>query len=419
MRIAIAGYGTWGDVLPALALGIGLRKRGHDVRLLVTRDFVPWLRGRGVDIYPLAVEERAATRSLASPRRLDILRGMRRSVAPSLLAVGREMAGAAGEMDVLLVNEFLLVAASAIAEAHGVRLIHMALQPKVVTSALPIATFPALPSWAALSGLYNRLSYPAAHALRWWTYAREQNRLRREQFGLRPLSLAGFEALCRRTPSVTLISPQLVPPPRDWAAHHRLTGFAFYEDDRWQPPAGLAEFLASGPPPVYIGYGSTHDASPAESTRLLFEALARAGRRAVLNRGWAGLGDSGLPPNVYRVDYAPHLWLFPRMAAIVHHAGAGTSAAALWAGVPSVPLPHSGDQLFWARQLHARGAATRPLPRSKLTAAALAERIAIACRADRLRAGAEYLGRAIRGERGVERSVAAIEELAEGTRASG
>lgn len=412
MHITIVGYGTWGDVLPSLSLGLGLKKAGYGVRLMVTQDFEPWAGGRGVDIGAFSIDERKTMRDVSSrTHSLSVLTGIRRSVAPALKSVGRQLAAVADQTDVLIVNEWLLLAASGIAEAHKLRLIHMAQQPAVATASIPIATVPPWPTWAPFGSVYNRLSYLAAHTARWLAYAREQNEFRRQDLELLALSPIGFETLVRQTPSITMISRHLVPRPPDWQSHHHLTGFVFYNNDQWEPPPALVEFLGSGPAPVYIGFGSMHDRRSERTTRQILDALAVSQQRAVLHRGWAGLGTMDLPDSVFPVDYIPHSWLFPRMAAIIHHAGAGTSAAALRSGVPSVPVPHSGDQAFWANQLYLSGAATKPLARSKLRSDALASRIGLAVSNGEMRSHAAALGAVIRAEDGIAGAVAAIESI--------
>jgi UDP:flavonoid glycosyltransferase YjiC (YdhE family) len=214
-----------------------------------------------------------------------------------------------------------------------------------------------------------------------------------------------------RTPSITLVSRYVIPRPQDWDEHHRLTGFLFYDDNDWRPPSDLLDFIAAGKKPVFVGFGSMHDDQPLETTCLILEALERSNQRAVLQRGWADLGQVDLPVNVYRLDYAPHSWLFPKMAAVVHHAGAGTSAAALRAGVPSVPIPHSGDQFFWARRLHQLGAGTQSLPRGQLKVVGLASRITNAIADSQLKRAAADLGDKIRTEDGIARTISAIAEV--------
>lgn len=144
---------------------------------------------------------------------------------------------------------------------------------------------------------------------------------------------------------------------------------------------------------------------------MILDALEYAHQRAVLYKGRANLGQFDLPDTVYLLDYAPHSWLFPRMAAVVHHAGAGTSAAALRAGVPSVPIPHSGDQPFWARRLYQIGAGTKPLRRNRLSAVDLAERIMSAIRDFQLRSQAADLAARISGEDSTGRTDSVFNDL--------
>jgi UDP:flavonoid glycosyltransferase YjiC (YdhE family) len=339
---------------------------------------------------------------------LRVMLAVHREIAPALLQAGRDLLAVAEETDVFLVNEWLLGIAASIAEAHQLKLLNLAQQPGINTREMPIATMPALPKWTPFRGIYNLLTYRWAHFLRWFSYVRQVNSLRQTHLDLAPFSLSEYLDLLDRTPSTTLVSRHVVPRPADWQDHHHLTGFLFYDDEDWRPPPELEDFIHAGEAPVYIGFGSMHDRQPHQTTRLILEALQHAQRRAVLYKGWAGLGQSDLPQTVYLLDYAPHSWLFPRMAAVVHHAGAGTSAAALRAGVPSIPVPHSGDQLFWARRLYQIGAGARPLPRDRLSALGLAERITAAVQDSQLRSQAAELGSRISAEDGAGRTVAAI-----------
>jgi sterol 3beta-glucosyltransferase len=411
LHISIVAYGTWGDVRPGIALGLALKEAGYGVRLIVTQDFAPWVDHTGLDIHLLPVNKFQVMKPVSSETHpLKTVLAVRREIAPALLRAGEDLLTAVQDTDALLVNEWLLGIASGIAEVNHLMLVNLANQPQIKTRQMPIATMPALPGWAPFRETYNLLSYDLAHVLRWFSYVRQLNVLRETHLNLAPLSPRAFLDLLARTPSLTLVSPHVVPRPADWPDHHRLTGFLFY-DHAWSPPAGLEDFIRAGEAPVYVGFGSMHDRRPDETTRLILNALERAHQRAVLYKGWAGLGGVDLPDTVYLLSYAAHNWLFPRMAAVVHHAGAGTSAAALRAGVPSVPVPHSGDQPFWARRLYQMGAAAKPLPRAHLTAAGLAERITSAVRDPQLRSRAADLAAKISAEDGAARAVSAINDV--------
>jgi sterol 3beta-glucosyltransferase len=188
------------------------------------------------------------------------------------------------------------------------------------------------------------------------------------------------------------------------------TGYWFLDrSPDWRPPAALVDFLDGGEPPVYVGFGSIPTGDPAAKARVVLEALA--GRRAVLASGWGGLVATDLPANVLQIDQAPHDWLFPRMRAVVHHGGAGTTAAGLRAGKPAVVCPFFGDQPFWGERLRALGVAPAPVPQHRLDAGKLGAAIRRAVDDDALQARAAELADAIRSEDGVATAVAILEEL--------
>ena len=151
-------------------------------------------------------------------------------------------------------------------------------------------------------------------------------------------------------------------------------GYLLPKDETPLPPK-LESFLQAGPPPVFLGFGSMVDSDPAGTTRLLLDAVERVGCRAILARGWAGLGEGPLPESVYGAGPLPHASLFPRVAAVVHHGGAGTTTTVARSGVPQIIVPHLLDQHYWGHRTHLLGVAPPPLPRVKLTAERLAELI--------------------------------------------
>jgi UDP:flavonoid glycosyltransferase YjiC (YdhE family) len=226
-----------------------------------------------------------------------------------------------------------------------------------------------------------------------------------------PASLAGpFEQLYEeQTPSLYAFSPLVAPPPRDWPDWIRVTGYWFLEPpEDWQPQPELLDFLDAGPPPVYIGFGSMTNRKPTESAELALEALKKSGQRGILLRGWGGLTKEDLPKDVFVLDAIPHLWLFPRMAAVIHHGGAGTTGVGLRSGVPSVVVPHFADQPFWGERVHTLGVGPRPIPRWRLTASGLAKAIRRAVEDGEMHSRAALLGEQLRAEQGVQRAVEII-----------
>jgi UDP:flavonoid glycosyltransferase YjiC (YdhE family) len=175
-------------------------------------------------------------------------------------------------------------------------------------------------------------------------------------------------------------SAHVVPRPPDWEKHVYITGYWFLDPPpEWRPPADLVDFLQAGPPLVYVGFGSMSHGDPRTATRLVVQALQLAGQRGILVSGWGGLTQADLPASVYIAESIPHSWLFPQMAAVVHHGGAGTTAAGLRAGKPTITVPFiSLDQNFWGWRVADLGAGLPPIPSKRLTAEKLAQSISSA-----------------------------------------
>jgi UDP:flavonoid glycosyltransferase YjiC (YdhE family) len=190
-----------------------------------------------------------------------------------------------------------------------------------------------------------------------------------------------------------------------------VTGYFFLDSETdWQPSSELKAFLEAGNPPVYIGFGSMAGSNPEELARLVSQALASSGQRGLLLTGWGGLSADLVPDNVFVVDSVPHSWLFPRMAAVVHHGGAGTTAEGLRAGVPTVVIPFVFDQPFWGARIKALGFGPDPVPLKKLTADRLANAITIAVTDPAIRQRARSCGEAIRAEDGTGNAVKIIKQ---------
>jgi sterol 3beta-glucosyltransferase len=214
-------------------------------------------------------------------------------------------------------------------------------------------------------------------------------------------------------PFLNAWSEHVVPNPPDWPADVATVGYWFLDrPDDWAPSPALAAFLDSGPPPVYIGFGSMAARHPERTSQTVLRAIRQTGQRALLARGWGGIDAQDVPEFVFLLDEAPHDWLFPRCVAVVHHGGAGTTAASLRAGRPSVICPFFGDQPFWGRRVHALGAGPAPIRQKKLTADQLAAAIRVAIGDDRVRRRAAEIGRAIRAEDGIGRATRHLQRIA-------
>ena len=215
-----------------------------------------------------------------------------------------------------------------------------------------------------------------------------------------------------RTPLLFAYSPGVLPRPREWGPNIRVTGY-FYLDQQgtYEAPAALAEFLANSAPPVCVTFGSMIHREEASIYQTILEAIAASGERAILLSGWGDLRTLVSSEGLLVLEAVPHDWLLPRCKEVIHHGGAGTTAAGLRAGIPNVVIPFAADQPFWGARVHALGAGPVPIPIRKLTVERLVAALAEANN-DMLRSGAQAIGRAIRAEDGVGTAVGLIEKHA-------
>ena len=206
----------------------------------------------------------------------------------------------------------------------------------------------------------------------------------------------------RPVPVLYGYSPHIVPSPDDWPETTKASGYWFLDPPtEWQPPPDLLRFLDRGNPPVYVGFGSAAGLHPEKLANVVIAALVKAGQRGVIATGWGGLAPPNLPGDIFQLEAAPHAWLFPRMAAVVHHGGAGTTTAGLRAGNPSIICPFLGDQPFWGTRVHSLGAGPTPIPQNKFTVANLSRAIRLAVTDTHMRRHAARLGENIRAENGL------------------
>jgi len=206
-------------------------------------------------------------------------------------------------------------------------------------------------------------------------------------------------------------SEAILPSPQDWNRDTLACRYWFLEPmNHWQPSPSLERFLANGPAPVYVGFGSTVGTDPEKVTRIASEALHQAGERGVFVGGWGGVKPCDLPVSIYYMDYAPFAWLFPRMKAVVHHGGANTLAWGLMAGKPTITCPFVTDQFFWSALVPKLGAGPAPLPLKDLTADDLAQAVKWVVNDDAMRQRAEAIGAHLREEDGVGKAVRFIRE---------
>ncbi|WP_433781378.1 glycosyltransferase [Actinomycetospora sp. CA-101289] len=376
MRVLIMAVGTTGDVAPYTGLGAGLRRAGHEVAIAAAEPFAAMVAAAGLEHRVLPGDPRAAQRSEANQRWQRGGRGVRggvemtRLLARHLRELGDAMiAAAARDTDVVLLSGPAYLGGADVAEGLGLPSAGVFAAP-----AHPTREFPPLIGLPDLGPTGNRLAGGAVFAGMSPILAPAIRHIR-STLGLPPRSFRRtVQAHDRaRWPVRYGVSPLVVPRPRDWRPGLEMAGYFWPHHGAWTPPPTLRAFLDAGPPPVAVSFGSMAPRDPDRWSALIADALRQAGRRGIVQAGWAGFDVSA--EHVVTVGEVPHTWLLPRVAALVHHSGAGTTAAALRAGVPTVPVPIAADQHFWAARQVALGVAPARLTSRGLTADALAAAI--------------------------------------------
>jgi sterol 3beta-glucosyltransferase len=414
VHTTILTVGSCGDVQPYLALAAGLRQAGYQVRVATHRPFQAAVHQRGLEFRPIHTNPRQLLESEAGLAWLEAgpnpLAGTRRLIQLARPHLARLLADAvvACQDTQAIIYAPRGMAGYHLAQAQQLPAILAALVPLTPTRAFPAAGAPPWP----LGGAYHLATHLVAEQLGWQPFRRQLNQWRRQTLDLGPVGLLGPGRHQRRhhQPVLYGYSPSVVPKPPDWGSHLYVTGYWFTDPDpAWRPPPALTRFLKAGPAPIYVGFGSMTDRDPAGLAQTAVAALRRVGRRGVLARGWAALASTSDDEDLVVVDEVPHDWLFSRMAAVVHHGGAGTTHTGLRAGIPNVVVPFFTDQPFWAGRVAALGAGPAPISRQTLTVDRLAAAIHTAVSDPTMRARAAALGRRIQAEDGVSRAVQAIQ----------
>ncbi|MGH3402700.1 MAG: glycosyltransferase [Streptosporangiaceae bacterium] len=417
MRILIAAVGSRGDVAPLTGLGTALRGAGHDISLASYGMFEELITGCGLgfrlvpgDPQQLGASEQGqrwqerGTGPLSAIRFVRLIAEHLREVNAAILRAARQ------DTDVLVPAGLAWFGGYRIAEGLGLPSLGLALQPTHPTSQFPP---PGLMT-RSLGGWGNRSLARALMGTGASALDKPSKRLWAEE-GMPGLSIRQLihRQETTRWPFIYGYSPSVVPRPPDWREGIEVAGYWWPAHPAgWTPPADLERFLAAGPPPVFVGFGSRNPADAARLTAVVADARRQAGVRMVVQAGWADLGAALQDDDdVLVIGEAPHDWLFPKMAAVVHHAGAGTTAAGLRAGVPTVSVPMITDQPFWAGRVTALGAGPKAVPYKSLTSDSLSAAISDAVSRDLYRTRVQEIAKQLAIEDGTLPVIRALDRL--------
>ena len=408
VRFVAVSFGSRGDIEPFITLGRALGQAGHEVRLLTHPEYAPMAaglelvaaRGRSVRELMESPEGRELLARIGNP--LTALRRLADLLAPELALIYADVARVVADADAVLAFPATFPALD-VAAALNRPAVHVHHVPAVPTRRFPVpATYIGARS---LTPLGNRASYAFdAWLLRRLTHA-AAGRARATALG------SARRVRAPRAGAVVGVSPRVLPPPPDWPGDVVTCGYWWGANRHAALPPATEAFLAAGPAPVFVGLGSTPLPDAGATTREIAGAARDAGVRVVLQRGWAGLGEGVADPHVHVVGDVSYDALFPRVAAVAHHGGAGTTALGLRHARPTLCLPAVADQFFWGHRVAALGAGPAPLPVKRLRRDHLAERLSTLVGDSAYRERTRVIAPALESEDGCGVAVAAIERF--------
>ncbi|MGZ4231195.1 MAG: glycosyltransferase [Solirubrobacteraceae bacterium] len=404
MLVAILTVGSRGDVQPFLAFGEGLQQAGHTVRICTHPRFENLIRAGGLEFAPLAegalsrlaeTEEGrrwAARSSRWMPTWIGLIRDAR-SVARRRL---REAAAGCDDADVVVATNLTQLLGWQLSGELGIPLVRTLLH--------------APNYWMARRSSKGMAA--AARQVIWLGVRPWVNAVRKDALGWPRVPLKEPIGMLDKQGQLVLypFSPAIFPKPAGWGPATEVTGYWSLDSAvDAEPSNALRAFIERGSPPVYVGFGTQIDHDPPRTTATIVEALRRAHVRGVIQRPIEALAGAHLGDDVLAIESVQHGWLFERCRAVVHHGGAGTTATAARAGVPSVIVPHNSDQFSWGRRMAELGLSPPPIPRRRLSVDRLEQAIKATTTDERFHDRARSVARQIRAERGVDQAVEVFE----------
>jgi sterol 3beta-glucosyltransferase len=405
--------GTRGDVQPYVALGAGLRQAGYTVTIAAPENFAALATAHRLDFYPLEGDSRTLMAGHYGQKYINTGRNQLR-----YLYTFAQMAEERGDAhlkvaldathnaDAIVYNTYAW-SGYHIGEKRGIPTFAAWIFPFTPSKSQPPFSFP---PWLRLGKWFNRASFELYDVAMQVMFGGVLKRWRRD-LGLPPMGRGIFaHMLMRNLPILHAYSPLVSPAAADWPPRFPVTGYWFMEQ-AWEPPAELVAFLAAGEPPVYVGFGSLVGPHVERANRAAIDALRTTGQRGIVATSQTDIeGDD----QIFVVRYADHAWLFPRVAAVMHHGGAGTTSAGLRAGVPTITVPFMLDQFYWGQRVRAIGAGTAPIYARRLTTRRLARRIQTAVADTTMRQRAKAIGEQLRQEDGIRNAVAFMRPYLDG-----
>jgi sterol 3beta-glucosyltransferase len=420
MKIAITTVGSRGDLQPFISLGLGLKKAGHQVLIISAENEEDFVRNYGLDFHALDVniqelmEGNSDVQGMTkgnNPLKFMITHlKSSKNLKNLMVKTQGEIWDACGDADLIVFHPGMPIGYF-FASENNRKSVLLNPFPVVATKDYPSILFYSLPRFGKF---YNTVTHIIFYQIFWalaksaiTAFWKERN-LPRADFSKSPI----VQQINSGRPVINAYSPLIFKPSPDWKSNIQTVGSLIIDNDSvFIPPKELTDFINAGEPPVFIGFGSMKDMNSFTQTfKILTEAVSKTRQRAVIGLGWTKNSISGdIPDNIFLVENVPFTWLFPQMKLVIHHGGAGTTAAGLIAGKPTIIIPHIADQPAWGQRIYELGVGSKPIAKKKLTAGKLSKAILFALQPEIVES-AKQLGEMMRKENGVGKSVEIIEK---------
>ncbi len=408
MNITILTFGSRGDIQPFLPLSLGLMSRGHNVILAAPARFKSLVEEHGITFFPLAGDPEELSRRLndAGHNFFKLVKELMSHAVDIGAEMMRQTDEACRDADLIIHTFAHAVGAHTLAREKNIPDIHIQTFPMFT----PTGDYPNISLPNLGNRFLNRMTHTTSLKITELTSSLGFEQVRRRA-GLPKRKLYSpfrDSPLRLRTPILCAWSPSLIPPSSDWSPRVHVTGYYFFpHDDSYTPPNELREFLEAGKPPVCVSFGSMVNKNAEKVDEVICEALRQTNNRGIILSGWGSVKRESTSDLLY-LESAPHDWLLPKCKILIHHGGAGTTSAALRAGIPQVVVPFMADQPFWGSRVHAVGVAPKPIRVSQLSVGRLVSAI-VEAESKNILERTQLTGQMIRSEDGVANAVAWIE----------
>lgn len=418
MKIAITTVGSRGDLQPFISLGLGLKKAGYDVLIISAKNEEDFVRNYGLDFHALDVniqelmEGNSDVQGMAkgsNPLKFMIthLKGSK-NLKSMMIKTQCEMWDACQDADLIVFHPGMPIGYY-IAHVNHKKSVLLNPFPVVATKDYPSILFYSLPR---LGKVFNSLTHALFYKM-FWALAKSAivafwkgKKLPKVDFKTSPV----IQQIKSGRPVINAYSPLVFQPAREWGINIQTVGSLIIENEsNFTPAKELVDFINAGEPPIFIGFGSMKDINSFTRTfEILSEAVTKTKQRAVIGLGWTKNSFTGaIPENLFLIENTPFTWLFPQMKLVIHHGGAGTTAAGLIAGKPTIIIPHIADQPAWGLRVYELGVGSKPIAKKNLTANKLSKAILFALQ-PRIVETANQLGQSMRKENGSGKAVEII-----------